>query len=255
MASRACKLGPFNRFPPVLGDTLSLGDGGPSRADEPINSRVSAPIVIVDEGDRQASVVHSNPLGITKRGRTFLFEESHDDPAQKRVGREQRPAPSRDADDTPEDAETWVTLTGAPPSLFGDVVYEALSSPWADGGTSSGLLLKGRLEATPAGSALLFGEWTGPGASVAAELSKRDLDAVAESATPGDFNAEAQRRKDARPETSFLGVSAPLRQVPAPANANANASEHRDRRRGRDRGRSAPAPKSDDEILFFSDDK
>ncbi|MBI3071701.1 MAG: tetratricopeptide repeat protein [Deltaproteobacteria bacterium] len=38
------------------------------------------------------------------------------------------------------------------------------------------------------------------------------------------FNAKAQRSKDARNETSSLGVSAPLRQVPAPAPAPATAS-------------------------------
>ncbi|MBI3070667.1 MAG: FHA domain-containing protein [Deltaproteobacteria bacterium] len=39
-----------------------------------------------------------------------------------------------------------------------------------------------------------------------------------------DFNAKAQRSKDERNETTSLGVSAPLRQIPAPAPARARLS-------------------------------
>ncbi|MBI3074093.1 MAG: glycosyltransferase family 39 protein [Deltaproteobacteria bacterium] len=47
------------------------------------------------------------------------------------------------------------------------------------------------------------------------------------SAPAEDFNAKAQRRKDPRNETSSLGVSAPLRKIPAPASAPAPASTRR----------------------------
>ncbi|MBI3072298.1 MAG: serine/threonine protein kinase [Deltaproteobacteria bacterium] len=69
------------------------------------------------------------------------------------------------------------------------------------------------------------------------------------SAPAEDFNAKAQRSGDARNESSSLGASAPLRQIPA--TAPASAYEHRDRGRSRARTRarersllstSAPAP-------------
>ncbi|MBI3071047.1 MAG: DUF11 domain-containing protein [Deltaproteobacteria bacterium] len=46
---------------------------------------------------------------------------------------------------------------------------------------------------------------------------RRRRPSVSAPASAEDFNAKAQRSKDARNETSFLGVSAPLRQIPAPA--------------------------------------
>jgi len=151
----------------VLGETLSLGDVGPTASDEPGKPRaVRAPIVIVDAENRQASVVHSKPLGILKRGRSFLFSESQDEvPRFEGTPRRSRDA-RREADDESDDDsvenEEWVTLVGAPPSLFGDVVYEALTSPWAAGSAAStGLLLKGRLEATPAGSRISRGSTRG----------------------------------------------------------------------------------------------
>ncbi|MBI3071927.1 MAG: alpha-hydroxy-acid oxidizing protein [Deltaproteobacteria bacterium] len=51
---------------------------------------------------------------------------------------------------------------------------------------------------------------------VLSDRALADGGAWRESAAAGDFNAEAQRGKDAKTETSSLGVSAPLRQDPAP---------------------------------------